>query len=202
MIAMIVLVFGLGVVVVRRRSVAIALVAAQSLALGIAALVLAGGRSTEFLVAGGVLVVKALALPVLLLALLRRTREPRLVAAAAGPLVRLTGTAAVVLAAAMLVPPLGLADPRAAQASVALVLVGICVVVARRPVLFQLLGVIVAENGLSLLAIAVPGGLPYVIEIGALFDLALVVVVATAFTHRIHVELGTGDTELLRGLRD
>ena len=67
----------------------------------------------------------------------------------------------------MLVSPLGLADPRAAQASVALVLVGICVVVARRPVLFQLLGVIVAENGLSLLAIAVPGGLPYVIEIGA-----------------------------------
>ena len=40
------------------------------------------------------------------------------------------------------------------------------------------------------------------IELGALFDLALVVTVAAAFTQRIHVELGTGDTELLRGLRD
>ena len=81
-------------------------------------------------------------------------------------------------------------------------LVGVSVVIARRPALFQLLGLIVAENGLSLLAISVPGGLPYVIELGALFDLALVVAVAAAFTRRIHGELGTGDTELLRGLRD
>jgi hypothetical protein len=35
-----------------------------------------------------------------------------------------------------------------------------------------------------------------------LFDLVLVVIVAAAFTERIHLELGTGDTELLRGLRD
>jgi hypothetical protein len=48
----------------------------------------------------------------------------------------------------------------------------------------------------------VPGGLSYVIELGALFDLALVVTVAAAFAHRIHGELGTGNTELLRGLRD
>jgi len=59
-----------------------------------------------------------------------------------------------------------------------------------------------AENGLSLLAVSVPGGLSYVVELGALFDLALVVTVAVAFTQRIHLELGTGDTELLRGLHD
>ena len=46
---------GLGVIVVRRRSVAIALVAAQSLVLGVGALELAAGRSDEFLVAGLVL---------------------------------------------------------------------------------------------------------------------------------------------------
>ena len=40
------------------------------------------------------------------------------------------------------------------------------------------------------------------IELGALFDLALVVTVAAAFAQRIHDELGTGDTDLLRGLRD
>jgi hydrogenase-4 membrane subunit HyfE len=64
------------------------------------------------------------------------------------------------------------------------------------------MGVIVAENGVALLAISVPGGLSYVVELGTLVDLVLVVVVAAAFTQRIHVELGTGDTELLRGLRD
>jgi hydrogenase-4 component E len=197
-----VLALGLGVVVVRRRSFAIALVAAQSLALGLGALDLAGERSSEFLVASLVLIVKAVALPALLLAVLRRTREPRLVAAAAGPLMRLSGAAAVALAAVALVPPLGLGEPYAGQAAVALVLVGVTVVIARRPTLFQLLGLIVAENGLSLLAISVPGGLPYVIELGALLDLGLVVAVAAAFTRRIYEELGTGDTELLRGLRD
>jgi hydrogenase-4 component E len=193
---------GLAVIVVRRRSVAIVLLAAQSLVLGIGALSLAGGRSGDSLVASLVLLSKAIVLPLLLYALIRRTREPGLVIAAAGPLVRLAGAGAVVMCAVILVPPLGLGDAHAEHSAVALVLLGIAIVVARRPILFQLLGLIVAENGLSLLAVSVPGGLSYVIELGALFDLALIVTVAAAFAQRIHNELGTGDTELLRGLRD
>ncbi len=193
---------GLAVIVVRRRSVAIVLLAAQSLVLGVGALSLASGRSGDSLVASLVLLSKAIVLPLLLYALIRRTREPGLVIAAAGPLVRLAGAGAVVLCAVILVPPLGLGDAHAEHSAVALVLLGIAIVVARRPILFQLLGLIVAENGLSLLAVSVPGGLSYVIELGALFDLALIVTVAAAFAQRIHNELGTGDTELLRGLRD
>jgi hydrogenase-4 component E len=193
-----VLAFGLGVVTVRRRSLAIALVAAQSVGLGIAAF----ARSDELVVANLVLAVKAVALPALLFAVLHRTREPRPVAAAAGPLLRLAGAGGVALLGAALLPPLGLATPQTEQTAAALVLVGITVVIARRPALLQLLGLIVAENGLSLLAVSVPHGLSYVIELGALFDLALIVVVASFFARRIHEELGTGDTHLLRGLRD
>jgi hydrogenase-4 component E len=196
-----ILALGLAVIVVRRRSVAIALLAAQSLALSVGAFTLAAGRSGEFLVASVVLATKALVLPAMLIALMRRTREPRLVAAARGPLVRLAGAGAIALIAAAVVPRLGLASAHTEHASVALVLVGIAIVVARRPALLQLIGLIVAENGLSLLAVSVPGGLSYVIELGALLDLVLVVTVAAAFVQRIHLELGTGDTELLRGLR-
>lgn len=197
-----ILVLGVGVIVVRRRTVAIALIAAQSLALGAGALDLTSERSSEFLVASVVLLTKAAVLPVLLLLVIRRTREPRLVAPAAPALARLAGAGAVALAATVLVPPLGLGDPQTEQTAVALVLVGIAIVVARRPAFMQLMGLIVAENGLALLAVSVPGGLSYVIELGALIDLVLVVTVAAAFTQRIHLELGTGDTELLRGLRD
>lgn len=197
-----ILVLGLGVIVVRRRSAAIALVALQSLALGLGALDLASERSSEYLVASLVLLVKAAVLPALLLAVMRRTREPRLVAPATSALARLAGAGAVALVAVALVPPLGLDDAQTEQTAVALVLVGIAIVAARRPAFLQVLGLIVAENGLSLLAVSVPGGLPYVIELGALFDLALVVTVAAAFAQRIHGELGTGDTELLRSLRD
>lgn len=197
-----ILVFGLGVIVVRRRSVAITLIAAQSLALGIGSIQLASGRSNDFLVASLVLLMKAVVLPALLFVVMHRTREPRLVAPAAPVLVRLAGAGAVALAASALLPPLGLESAQIEHTAVALVLVGIAIVVARRPAFLQLLGLIVAENGLSLLAVSVPGGLSYVVELGALFDLVLVVTVAAAFTQRIHLELGTGDTELLRGLRD
>ena len=201
-LVVLILLLGAGVIVVRRRTVAIALIAAQSLALGAGALELAVERSDEFLIACVVLLVKGIALPVLLLVVIRRTREPRLLAPAAPALTRLGGAGAVALAAAVLVPPLGLGDPQTERTAVGLVLIGIAIVVARRPAFLQLMGVIVAENGLALLAVSVPGGLSYVIELGALLDLVLVVVVAAAFTQRIHDELGTGDTELLRGLRD
>jgi hydrogenase-4 membrane subunit HyfE len=197
-----VLLLGLAVIAARRRSLAIALVAAQSLALGIGSLSLASERSDDFLVASLVLLTKAAVLPVLLFVVMRRTREPRLVAAASPVLVRLAGAGAIALAVTALVPPLGLGDKQAEQTAVALVFVGIAIAVARRPAFMQLLGLLVAENGVSLLAVSVPGGLSYVIELGALLDLALVITVALAFTQRIHTELGTGDTELLRGLRD
>jgi hydrogenase-4 component E len=195
------LALGLAITVVRRRSVGIGLLAAQSLALGGLALGLASGRSSELWVAG-VLLSKAIVLPVLLYLLIRRTPEARPVAAAAGPMVRLAVAGAVALLAVVLVPPLGLRAAHTEHTAVALVLLGLTIVILRRPILFQLLGLIVAENGLSLLAVSVPGGLSYVIEFGALFDLALIVTVAAAFVQRIHSDLGTGDSELLRGLRD
>ena len=120
---------------------------------------LAVGRSGDFLVASLVLLTKAVVLPVLLLVVVRRTREPRLVAPAAPRSCAWRGAGAVALAATALVPPLGLGDAQTEQTAVALVLVGIAIVVARRPAFLQLLGLIVAENGLSLLAVSVPGGL-------------------------------------------
>ena len=81
-------------------------------------------------------------------------------------------------------------------------MLGIAIVIMRRPALMQVLGILVAENGVYLLAISVPGGMPFAIELGVLFDLALIITVAAAFTQKIHGEVGTGDTDLLRGLRD
>ncbi|MDA8068420.1 MAG: hypothetical protein M0T77_07395 [Actinomycetota bacterium] len=198
----IILALGLAVTLVRRRSAGITLVAAQSLALSAGAFTLAGGRSVAFLIAAIVLLVKAIVLPLLLRALQRRTREPRLVPAARGPLERLAAASALGLLAAVTLPDIAHTGAYVEHAALALVLTGTLIVATRRPALHQLLGVIVAENGCSLLAVAVPGGLSYVIELGALVDLVLVVTVAAAFMQRIHLLLGTGNTELLSGLRD
>jgi hydrogenase-4 component E len=192
---------GLGVVVVRRRSVAIALVAVQSLALGVAAIVDGIGESAALSTAGVALIAKAVVLPALLLWVVRRTREPRLIVEERHALSRAVAAATVTLALVALVPEI-LPDPTAQATAVALLSLGIAIAVLRRAAIFQALGFLVAENGLYVAALAVSGGLPAVIELGLVFDLVVVVAVAAAFSAKIHEHLGTGDTSLLGELRD
>jgi hydrogenase-4 component E len=192
---------GLAVVIVRRRSVAIALVAAQSLALGIAAIAHGLGESAALSTAGVALIAKAVALPALLLWVVRRTREPRLIVEERHALTRTVVAAAMTLTLVALVPDV-LPEPTAQHAAVALLALGISIAVLRRAAIFQALGFLVAENGLYIAALVAPGGLPAVIELGLVFDLVVVVVVAAAFSAKIHEHLGTGDTGLLGELRD
>jgi len=192
---------GFGVMLARRRSLALVLLTAQSLLLGVAALTLAEGGS-GLLVAGAILVVRALALPALLSLTRRRTPEPGPVTPATTVVVRLLVATVVSLVAVAAVPPLGIGDAAAEHGAVALLCLGIAIVIMRRPALVQVMGILVAENGVYLLAVSVEGGLPFAIELGVLFDLALVITVAAAFAQKIHGELGSGDTDLLRGLRD
>ena len=191
---------GLAVVVVRRRSVAIVLVAAQSLALGIVAIADGLGESAALSTAGVALVAKAVVLPVLLLWVVRRTREPRLIEERHA-LTRAVAAATVTLALVALVPPV-LSDHVAQRGAVALLALGIAIAILRRAAIFHALGFLVAENGLYIAALAAPGGLPAVIELGFVFDLVVVVVVAAAFSAKIHEHLGTGDTSRLEELRD
>ena len=192
----------LSVVIVRRRTIAIGLVALQSLLLGAQAIGDAGGKSTALLVAGAVLLAKAIVLPGLLAAVVSRTREARRMASERHPLARLTLALGVALAIVALVPSFGLAHPWVEHAAVGLVALGIATAVVRRSAIFQALGFLIAENGLYLAALSARGGLPTFIELGLVFDLVVVVSVAGAFSAKIHDELGTGDTSLLGGLRD
>jgi hydrogenase-4 component E len=193
---------GLAVVVVRRRSAAIALVTLQALLVSVGALVLAPGRSGEYLAASLVLLVRAGVLAALLGWTVARTREPRPVDEGAAPLLRFVATVALALAVAALVPSFGLDGSSAEHATVALVVIGIAIVVARRATLFQALGLLVAENGIALAAASVGRGMPIVIELGVALDVILLVAAATAFHERIFGEFGTGDTDVLRDLRD
>lgn len=192
----------LAVVVVRRRSAAIPLVAAQSLILGAQGLGDAAGESTALLVAGIVLLAKAVVVPVLLLAVVRRTREAGPITSERHPLARLTLALAAALALVALVPPFGLTSAAAEHAAVGLVALGIATAVLRPTAIFQALGFLLAENGLYLAALAAPGGLPAFIELGLAFDLVVIMTVAAAFSAKIHEELGSGDTSLLGSLRD
>jgi hydrogenase-4 component E len=197
----ILVVLGLATVVVRRRSAAIVLVTAQSIALGGAAFALAGGRDVEFWVASGALVAKGLVLGGVLGWTMLRTREPRPIAEGIAAPVRFVIAVTLALGGAALVPSFGIGTS-AGNATAALVATGAAVVLLRRATIFQALGLVIAENGIAIAAASAHNGLPIVIELGFVFDVIVVVAVAVAVHERIHGEFGSGDTGLLRELHE
>jgi hydrogenase-4 component E len=197
-----VLLLALAVIAVRRRSVAIVLTGAQSLILGGQALSLAGSRSSEMLVAGALLVVKGVAVPILLWLVMRRTRETTALLSEPRPAVRVVLAVAPALLAALLMPDLGLSSRGAQDTAVALLMLGIACAAVRRAALFQALGFLIAENGLYVAALGQHSNVPPVIELGLGFDLVLVVTVAVAFSAHIHRAFGSSDTGALGTLHD
>jgi hydrogenase-4 component E len=193
---------GLAIVVVRRRSAALALLAAQSLLLGVVAVHDAESVSTGLMVPGIVLLARGIVLPLVLARVVATTREPRRIVSERLGLGRLVAAIAVVLITVAVVPPLGLGGVGAERAAVALIVLGILTAATRRPVVFQAIGFLVAENGVYLASTVVKGGLPGVIELGLLFDVIVIVAVIAAFGAKIHDQFGSGDTSRMDSLRD
>jgi hydrogenase-4 component E len=186
---------GLGVVVVRRRSLAVALVTIQALVLAVTA-------AQDKAAPAAVLAVRAVALGTLLLLVVSRTREPRPVRAGIAPIARAGLAVGFALALTWLVPAIGLESRNAERGVLALIAFGITAAATRRATLFQVLGIVLCENGLALAALELPGGSSTAIELGVAFDLTLVAVVAAVFHEKIFAEFGAGDTAALRSLRD
>lgn len=191
---------GLMVLVVRRRSVAVALVTTQALLL--AAFALGDAGTGDEVVAALALAARALALAALLILLVSRTREPRPVRAGVAPLARAGVAVAYALALTWLVPTIGLDARDAERAVLALAAFGVVTAATRRATLFQVIAIVLVENGLALAALELPGPSSLVIELGVALDLTLVALVAAVFHERIFAEFGAGDTAALRSLRD
>lgn len=194
--------FGLLVVVVRRRSVAIAAVSLQSILLGFGAFGHVGGSSTGLIVAGSGLILKGVLLPLVLARTVQGARERRPITEGTPALVRLAVALLVCLATVWVVGDLGLRPRYAASGAIVLVAMGIAIALLRRATLFQALGFVVAENGAYLAALSLTTGMPPLVEAGLVFDLLLIVGAAALFTTSIRDRLGTADSAELSQLRD
>ena len=193
-------VMGIGVVVFRRRSVAVGLVTAQALLLAVAAL--SEGSSGHDAVAAAALALRGVALAAFFLLLVRRTRETRPVRAGVAPLARAGAAVGLALSLVWLIPDIGLDSEDAERAALSLVAISLVTAATRRATLFQVLGIVLVENGLAVAALALPGGSSLAIEIGITIDLLLIALVAGVFHERIFAEFGAGDSAVLRSLRD
>jgi hydrogenase-4 component E len=199
-LAWLLVLLALAIVFVQRRSVAVALVTAQALVLAGIAFGQAGTGGE--VIASAALATRAVALGALFLLVVVRSREVQPVRARMGPAGRAGMAVGLILALTGLVPNLGLSSRAGERAVLALVAAGLICTATRRATLFQVLGIVLVENGLALAALELPRMSPLVIELGVTLDLTLIAFVATLFHLRIYAEFGAGDSGALRSLRD
>lgn len=85
---------------------------------------------------------------------------------------------------------------------VATLLVGFFVLVVRRRPHFQIVGLLLVDNGIALVAFLVTAGVPFLIELGVTLDVLLGVVVLMMLAQRLRHELGDVDLDQLQELHD
>ena len=186
----------------------VAAVAVQGTALGVTAGVLAVHSRDVGLgvTAALVLAAKGLVIPALLRRVVRRDPGSR----EAAPLVNVPASlvaAAVLIVVAYLasgtIAALAPGGPaRLVPVGVATVLIGFFVLVTRRKAVSPIIGLLLVDNGVALVAFLLTAGVPLLVELGASLDVLLVVVVLRVLATTMRARLGPFDLDQLRELHD
>ncbi|MBI2203162.1 MAG: formate hydrogenlyase [Candidatus Rokubacteria bacterium] len=82
-----------------------------------------------------------------------------------------------------------------------LVLVSLFVVISRKKALTQVIGFLMLENGLALLAVLGTYGIPLIVELGVFLDVLMGFLVMQIFVYHIHETFESIDVEQLNRLR-
>ncbi|MGE3138460.1 MAG: hypothetical protein AB7I08_12250 [Thermoleophilia bacterium] len=190
----------LGAVASRRHGVAACLVGAQTLLVAAAALIPPDGAGGHRL-AALLLAIKGAAVCGIVAFALSRARETRPPDDGPAVAIRLLVATVLALGLVVLLPTSALGDPETGRAAIVLLACGLALTLVRRATVAVVLALLIAENGIALAAVWMPGGLPLVVELGVAFDVIVVVAVAAFFQRRIVEAFGTGDSAALGSLR-
>ena len=78
----------------------------------------------------------------------------------------------------------------------------IFVLVAKRRPIFQMVGLLMIDNGIAMVAFLCTAGVPFLIEMGVSLDVLLGVVVLMVLVQRLRSEFGDLDLDELQELHD
>jgi hydrogenase-4 component E len=199
----------LGVGMLWRRSVPAYISAFlwQSLVLAaVAATVGYFARERELYLVGALLIaVKGLAIPSLLSRMERRFGSERELAPYVNTATSLVVAGLLVLFAYAIMRPVVAASQLPTRTglplAMGLVLVSLFVVVSRKKALTQVVGFLMLENGIALLALLGTYGIPLIVELGVFLDALMGFLVMQIFVYRIHETFDTIDVDQLDRLR-
>lgn len=190
----------------RLRSIVAAL-AVQGVALAAIAALLGAHEHDRGLLAVAllVLVVKAVVIPGLLARVVAATPGAResdpLVNVPASLVVAGLLTLCAFVAARPIVTLVGGPTGRLVPLGLATVLIGFFAMVARRRALSQVVGLLLVDNGIALVAFLVTSGVPVIVELGSSLDVLFGVVVLRLLLARL-TAAGFSDLDQLRSLHD
>jgi hydrogenase-4 component E len=164
------------------------------------------GRHGElYVVAALLVVVKGIAIPRLLRRMERRFATEREVAPYVNTATSLVLAGLLVLFGYAVMRPVVAASELPTRAAMplamGLVLVSLFVVVSRKKALTQVVGFLMLENGIALLALLGAYGVPLIVELGVFLDALMGFLVMQIFVYRIQDTFDTIDVDQLDRLR-
>lgn len=182
--------------------------AVQGMALGAVALDLGLHQHDGVLIAVGGLVIlaKGVAIPTLLKRVLTRDPNSRETTPLVNVPASLVGAGALTfLAYGATGPIVNLVPTTAGQLiplGFATLLIGFFSLVVRRKAVSQIVGLLLVDNGIALVAFLATAGVPLVVELGASLDVLLAIVVLRVLVAQLWSKFGVLDLDQLRELHD
>ena len=163
------------------------------------------GNAELYWVAGLLIALKGIGIPLLLRRMARRFGTERELAPYVNTATSLlVGGLLVLLAYIVMRPVVQLSHlPTRAGMPLAmgLVFVSLFVIVGRKKALTQVIGFLMLENGIALLAVLGTHGIPLIVEIGVFLDVLMGFLVMQIFVYQIHETFESLDAEQLNRLR-
>jgi hydrogenase-4 component E len=191
----------------RRVSACISAFRWQSVAIAAVTMVVArfAHEPALYAMAGVIFVIKALAIPRLLRRMDARFGAARELAPYVNTATSLLVSGGLVVIAYVVTRPLVAVTQLPTRAGLPLamgvVFVSLFVMVSRKKALTQIVGFLMLENGVALLAVLGTYGIPLVVEFGVFLDLLMGFLVMQIFVYRIHETFEHLDVEQLSDLR-
>jgi hydrogenase-4 component E len=199
-----------GLVMIWRRGVRahIGAFTAQSVALAATTAMVGwfAGDWQLWAVAALLLLIKGIGIPILLKRMARRFGTERELEPYVNTATSLLVGGLLVLLAYVVTAPLvsvsQLPTRTGMPLAMGLVFVSLFVIISRKKALTQVLGFLMLENGIALLAVLGTHGIPIIVEIGVFLDVLLGFIVMQFFVYQIHETFESIDVEQLNRLRE
>jgi len=186
------------------------LFAIQSFLLGLVALLVAVGFGETHILIAAILtiVVKAIVIPFALAKVIDKIKVHKEIDFTINITTSLLLCALLVILADSVAKPIleaqrvsDLAVFKVLPISIAVMLIGLFIMIARKQAVSQIVGLLTMENGVFLSGLSITYGMPLIVEVGIFFDIFVAVLILGVFVFRINQTFDTINIDTFRRLR-